>query len=82
MPAPVDGAGNVAVLYLDYSDVLGLWAFFAFGNSKLDFLPLCQRLEALRVNCTEMDENVWAAFLLDETETLGFIEPFNSAISS
>src|SRR5665213_2573322 len=49
-------------------------------NLELYFLSLGERLEAIHGDGREMHENVFATLLLDETETLGIVEPLHLAL--
>ena len=64
---------------LNRLDVRSLLAFRTRGHVELDALVFLQRLEAARLNCREVREQIFAAFVRgDETETFGVVEPFNS----
>jgi len=60
----------------DY-DISGLQTFGAFFDGEFHLLAFLQVLEAFALDGREVDENIRAAFTLDEAETLCTIEPFN-----
>jgi hypothetical protein len=62
---------------LEHYDVSSLQTLGAFFDGELHLLAFLQVLEAFALDGREVDENIGAAFALDETETLGAIEPFN-----
>ena len=64
---------------LDGYDVLGLRAFLALRYDELDALAFGQGLVARHGNRAEMREHVGAAVTGDETETFGFVEPFDGS---
>src|SRR6185437_8915194 len=49
-------------------------------NLEFHFLSLSECLEAIHGDGREMHEDVFATLLLDETETLGIIEPLHLAL--
>src|SRR5262245_10568299 len=58
-------------------DVRGLEPLGPLHDVELQALALGQRLEAFARDRRIMNENVFSAFLLDETETLCFVEPLH-----
>ena len=60
-------------------DVLGLWAFLALYYGELNFLAFGQGFETRAGDGAEMCEHIWAGRLGDETETFGFVEPFDGS---
>src|SRR5215468_4373972 len=58
----------------------GLPALGARDHIELDPVALRQRLEAVAHDSREMDEQLLAAVLLDEAESLGLIEPLDRAL--
>ena len=70
--------GGKNFLYRNY--VLCLWSFLASCDCELDFLTIRKGFEAVTLNSTEVNEHVGSAFLLNETETFGFVEPFNGCL--
>jgi hypothetical protein len=60
-----------------HSDVACLGSLGALFDIELDPLALLQIAIPIALNGREMDENVLAAFTLDETETLITIEPLH-----
>lgn len=73
-------AGHFLVLQiqlLQRLNVRSLLAFRAGRHFELNALILLQRFEAARLNCREVCEQIFAAFVRgDKAETLGVIEPF------
>ena len=63
----------------DWTDVLGFWALASFADVELNGLTLFEVLEAVAPNIGEVDEEVIAAFLRDESKTLLSVEELNSA---
>ena len=61
----------------DSHHVFGLWAFLAVGDGEFDFLAVGKGFETVALDGAEVNEDVGAAFLLDETIPFGFIEPFD-----
>jgi hypothetical protein len=64
---------------LDLYNVCRLKPFGTLGNIKGDLIAFGEGLEAVTLNSGEVNKNILTAFLLDEAETLGVVEPFNLA---
>ena len=64
-------------LRLGALDVLGLQAFGAFDNLKLDGFPFVQGFEALSLNSGVMNEHILAGLLGNETKTFFVVEPLD-----
>ncbi len=64
---------------LDSYDVLGLRAFLALSHDELDALAFGQGLVTRHGDRAEMCEYVGTRITGDETETFGFVEPFDSS---
>ena len=56
-------------------NVLGGRTLLAVDDVEFDLLTFGQRLEALALNGAEMDEHIATVATLDESKTLGIIEP-------
>jgi len=61
---------------LDNGYVLGLRAFLALSHAELNALTFSQGLETGAVDSLEVNEYIRTLVLLDEAETLSFVEPF------
>lgn len=72
MPTDSGGAG---IGILQGSHIFRLGTFLAHGHIHGDLLAFVQRTSASTVDGAEVDENVFAACLLNETETFLVIEP-------
>src|SRR5262245_11384626 len=59
----------------------GLQALRPTGDLELDALTFGQSLETLALDGREVHEHVLAAFLRDETKTLGLVEPLHGTTS-
>src|SRR5207249_1691794 len=59
------------------SDVRRVKAFLAGADLELDFLSLGKSLESVHLDRREVNEHVFAAFLLNEAVPLGVIEPLH-----
>lgn len=57
------------------ANFLGLQAFLTLGYFELHTLSFRQAAKAVGLNGGMMDENVLTALALDETKTLGIVEP-------
>jgi hypothetical protein len=68
-----------SITTLQRSDVLGLRAFFALTNREGDLLTFSEGFETAAVDGAEMHEQIRTAFLGDESETFGLVEPFDGA---
>ena len=64
---------------VDGDDVGGLQALGTLLDLELDLLAFFQVLEAIALDSAEVDEDVRAAFALNEAITLAPIEPFDCA---
>jgi hypothetical protein len=64
------------------SDFVSLQTFLALAYGKLDFLAFLEGFETGAFDGLEVGEYVRAVILRNETETLGFVEPFNGSCSS
>jgi hypothetical protein len=60
---------------LNLDHVGGLGAFLTLGHIEAHPIAFGQGLEAFRLDGRKVNENIGATILLDETETLGVIEP-------
>ena len=60
-------------------DVLGLRAFLAVCNRKLDLLAVGQGFEAVTLNSAEVDKDVRPIFLSDKAVPFGFVKPLHGA---
>lgn len=58
--------------------VLRLRTFLTLGDIHGHLLAFHQRSSSRTINGAEMNENIFAAFLLNETETFLVIEPLHS----
>jgi hypothetical protein len=67
---------------LDDDDVSRLKTFRPLLDGELHSLALFQGPEAVRLDCGEVDENVRAAFTLDEAVALPAIEPLDRTDSA
>src|SRR3954466_387662 len=65
---------------LEPADSLCLRPLRAIDHGELHNLSLLQRLVAIRLDGRVMNENVWAARLLDKPIALGVAEPFDLAL--
>jgi len=64
----------------DFLNVSGLKTFGALGDIKSNFVTFRKRLEAFPLDCGEMYKDVFATFLLNKTESLCVVEPFNFSL--
>ena len=60
--------------------VLGLKAFVTGLDLEFDTLFLFELAVSVGLNCLEVDEDVWAVVLSDETKTLLRVEPLNGSL--
>src|SRR5271156_1930312 len=67
---------------LKADDVLGLKALGALLNFEFHRLAFVERLVALGLDRREMHEDVFAGLALDETKTLGRVEPLDCTLLS
>jgi hypothetical protein len=65
---------------LDFSYVGGLQPFGAVNHIERYGLAFGEGFETFTLDGGEVYEYVFAVFLLDETETLGVVEPLNFAL--
>jgi hypothetical protein len=65
---------------LKNNHVFRLRAFLALDFGEADALAFGQGFEALTLDGAKMHEKVRAIFALDETESLGLVEPFNGSV--
>ena len=65
----------------DWADVLGFLALASFADFEFNGLTLFEVLEAVASDVGEVDEDIIAAFLRDESEALLCVEELNSACS-
>src|SRR2546421_11895724 len=65
---------------LDAHDVGGVEPFIPLLHVELHHLTFGERLETVHLNRREMHEHVFAAFLLNETISLGVIEPLHLSL--
>jgi len=70
-------AGLFFVSLVAHRDVGSLRTLGALFNIELDLLSFLQVTETIALNGGEMDENVLAAFALDEAEALVTIKPLD-----
>jgi hypothetical protein len=75
-PAPAVKSGS------DASDVARLGALGAVDDLEFDRLPFFERPEAGALDCRVMHEDVATAFALDESITLGVVEPLDLACNA
>ena len=62
---------------LNYFNIAGGRAFRAIDNLELDPIAFLQGFEALGLDGGEVNKNVIAPVLCDETEPLGIVKPFH-----
>ena len=62
----------------DWADVLGFLALASFADFEFNGLTLFEVLEAVASDVGEVDEDIIAAFLRDESEALLCVEELNS----
>jgi hypothetical protein len=81
-PTPEESGAdlNERELCLRTPDVLRLRALWTLGHVEFDLFTLRERFETFALDAGVMDENVRAALLLNETETLLVIEPLHFAL--
>ena len=74
--------GRAYLFVLDYSrDVRRLQAFRALDHIERDGLSLRERAEPLRLDLTEMHEEIFSLRLFDETVALLGTKPLDSPLS-
>jgi len=66
---------------LQRSDVVRLWTLLALGNFHGHFLTFMKRSATRAIDSAEVNEHIFATFLLDETKTLLIIEPLNGTLN-
>jgi len=62
---------------VDYYHVAGLRTLGALLNREFDLLAFFKVLEAIALDCREVDEDIRAAFASEKAEALGSVEPLN-----
>jgi hypothetical protein len=67
--------GGVFVVLSDSNHVLCLGAFLTVRDCEFYFLTISQCFKSITFDSTEVNENVWAAFTLDEAKAFGFVKP-------
>jgi hypothetical protein len=72
--------GNESRQVSDLAHVGSLRTLLALGHVAGNPITFSQRFEPVTLDGREVDENIGAAVLLDETETLGVVEPFNRTL--
>ena len=60
---------------LNLGHISGQWALGSLADFEFDLLALTESPEALSLDLGKVDENVLTGLLLDETISLGFVEP-------
>lgn len=65
--------------YLLLNDVRSLKTFGSLLDFKFHSIALGKRLKTIAFNRGEMDENIFAPFLLDEAESFTVVEPLDCA---
>src|SRR5947207_10353022 len=65
--------------WLDLVDVAGLRALWTVNDFELDRLAFLERAEAVALDSRVVDEHVTASVALDESVTLGVVEPLDLA---
>ncbi len=80
---PADKCQRVLYLHIiqaglaDFLNVSRLEAFRTLCDVKSNFITFSEGFEAVALDSGEVNENVLATFLLNKTETLSVVEPFN-----
>jgi hypothetical protein len=74
--------GSVNRYLLNHGDGAGLFAFFAIGDFKFNFVTFVERAVALALNFRIVNEKVGAIFVRDETIALFTVEPLDCALST
>jgi hypothetical protein len=64
----------------DAQNIQRVESFGALLALELDGFSLAQHLVSLRENGGEMNEDIFSAGALDESETLGSVEPFDDTL--
>src|SRR5712691_5190113 len=77
--APRRPTAAACVGWLRLADVGGLQSLGTAGHLELHAIALTERLEAGGLDRAEVHEHVLPAFLRDETEPLGVVEPLHGA---
>ena len=77
---PRDFRGPALGSSLDFADVGGLETLGAACHLELHLVTFRKTLEALRGDRAEVDEDILAALLRDEAETLRIVEPLDSTL--
>src|ERR1041385_5036937 len=82
MKEKAEGRGRGALCpgqVLDFGNVAGLRALGAVNDLELHRLAFLERAEAVALNGRVVHEDVAASVTLDETVTLGVVEPLDLA---
>ena len=61
----------------DSHHIFGLWAFLAVSDGEFYYLAVGEGFEPVTLDGAEVYEDVGAVLSLDETKSLGFVEPFD-----
>src|ERR1700704_4664983 len=72
-------APGLRVSWLDLVDVAGLRAFRTVNDLEFDRLAFLERTEAVALDSRIVNEDVTASVALDESVTLGVVEPLDLA---
>src|SRR5690606_5811379 len=68
---------SVGITSLERRDVFCLWTFLALACDISNALTFGQGLEAAAADGAEVNEKIGTAFRGDESETFGFVKPFD-----
>ena len=71
---------QASLLSVDSADVFSLEALLALHHGEFDLLAVTQGAVAVATDGAEVHENVFTGLTLDETETLGVVEPLDGAL--
>jgi hypothetical protein len=72
--------GNLLII-LSEGNFFSLWAFLTLGDGEFNLLAFIKGFKTITADIAVVDENVWAAFLLNKTKTFLCVKPFNSTDS-
>ena len=72
--------GPVIGASVDGQDVFRLEALLTLDDAEFDLLAVPQGAVAIATNGTEVDKHVFTSLALNETETLGIVEPLHGAL--
>src|SRR5215472_1011258 len=77
-----DLGGNrlLMIRYLQRPYVFSLPALGTLGHVELHGLALLQALETCRLDCREMNKNVFATLTANEAEAFGVVEPLHCSL--